>query len=138
MSSKSANKSKTTKAKLDRPFSPAIQRQAQEIAAGYRIVIQPDDEVGYLGRVMEMPLVMADGASPQVCYDQVREAAVGAIATMLELGQIPPAAADQKRTLQINVRVTEDERMRLEDAARKHGFRGVSDFVRTTALAKSG
>lgn len=138
MSSKSANESKKTKAKLNRPFPPAIRRQAEEIAAGYRIVIQPDEEVGYLGRVMEMPLVMADGASPQSCYEQVHEAAVGAVATMLELGQIPPAAADQKRTLQINVRVTEDERMRLEDAARKHGFRGVSDFVRTTALAKSG
>ena len=139
MSSKSRNKSKKTKQRLDRPFSAEVLRQAKAHAVHYRIVIEPNDEVGYLGRVLEMPSIMADGLSPQECYDQTTEAAIGAVALLLEQGQSPPApASNQKRTAQINVRVTEDERIRLEDAARRLGFRGVSDFVRTSALSNTG
>jgi len=138
MSSKSKNKSKKTKRKLDRPFAAEVLREARAHASHYRIVIEPDDEVGYIGRVMEMPSIMADGLSPQDCYDQTSEAAIGAVALLLEQGQCPPApASSQKRTAQINVRVTEDERMKLEDAAKRLGFRGVSDFVRTSALSNA-
>jgi predicted RNase H-like HicB family nuclease len=140
MSAKSENRLKKSKlAKLDRPFEPRLLGRARDIARAYRVVIEPDSEVGYFGRVLEMPLVMAHGATVQACFEQVHEAAAGAVAVMLESGQTPPSAtAGSKRTAQINVRVTEDERMRLEEAARQLGFRGVSDFIRATALSKTG
>lgn len=140
MSNKSSDKLKTPRKtkKINRPFSPEILRKAKAIAEHYRIAIESDAEVGYIGRVLEMPGIMADGSTPQRCFEEVAKAAIGAVALMLEHGQTPPAAAsDQKRTAQINVRVTEDERMRLEDAARRLGFRGVSDFVRTSALSNA-
>jgi len=81
-------------------------------------------------------MVMADGKTPDVCVSSLREALVAAVATMLELGQRPPTpAARSQRTAQINIRVSEEEKLILEDAARRSGFRGVSDFVRSTALS---
>jgi uncharacterized protein (DUF1778 family) len=57
---------------------------------------------------------------------------------MLEDGQVPPApASEQKRTEQVNVRLTTEERLLLEEAAHNKGFRGISDFVRTTSLAQA-
>lgn len=121
---------------LDRPFDADVLRQAQEIAGTYGFVVQPAAEVGYVGRVLEMPGVMADGPSPEECLLQLREAAVAAVATLLERGQAPPLSASQgRRTSQINIRVSEDEKILLEEAAKRKGFRGVSDFIRTTTLS---
>ncbi len=139
MSSKSKRKlTKRKNAAIDRPFDPIILAKAAQIVGRYRIIIEADSQVGYLGRTVEMPMVMADASTPQACFEAVRDATIAAAATMLEMGQVPPGAASEwKRTAQINVRVTEAERQKLEDAARRHGFRGVSDFLRTIALSKS-
>lgn len=123
---------------IDRPFAPAVLAKAAQVAGRYRVVMEADSQVGYVGRTVEMPMVMADGSTPQACFDAVRDATIAAVATILEMRQVPPGAASEwKRTAQINVRVTDEERQKLEDAARRHGFRGVSDFLRTTALAKT-
>lgn len=54
---------------------------------------------------------------------------------MLEDGEQPPApASDEKRTAQLNVRLTKGEKFRIEQAARQAGVRGISDFVRYAAL----
>jgi uncharacterized protein (DUF1778 family) len=47
-----------------------------------------------------------------------------------------PASAG-RRQRQLNIRLTEDENLRLEEAARRQGFRGVSDYVRFAALSRA-
>jgi predicted RNase H-like HicB family nuclease len=41
----------------------------------------------------------------------------------------------KRRTEQLNIRVTPQERTALEAAARKHGFRGLADYVRAAAFS---
>lgn len=98
-------------------------------------MIEPDPDVGYLGRTIEMPLVMSDGKTPDQCVAQVLDASAAAIATMLEGGQRPPSPSrNLKRDQQLNVRLTAEEKLQLEEAARQAGFRSISDFVRAAAL----
>ena len=67
-----------------------------------------------------------------------REALAVAVATLLEAGDVPPPPASEgKRTEQVNVRLTPEEKLLLEEAARSRGFRGLGDFVRSSALART-
>jgi predicted RNase H-like HicB family nuclease len=98
-------------------------------------VIEPESSVGFLGRTVEMPYVMADGKSVVDCLHSTVEATIVAVATLLELGQKPPSPATQaKRDRQVNIRLTADEKARLEEVARAEGFRSLSDFMRHSAL----
>lgn len=116
--------------------------KAAKLAEQYTVIMAPEeDDSGrfYFGRTLEMFFVMADGKTPEACVEQVMEATTFAIATMLEKGERPPVpASDEKRSLQLNVRLTAAEKFRIEEAARRAGFRGVSDFVRAAALDKAG
>jgi predicted RNase H-like HicB family nuclease len=121
---------------LDRPFDPKLWSRAEQIASRYGFLVQPHEELGFFARGLEMPNVFADGASAEACVRSIREALTVAAATMLENGDLPPAPADEAiRREQINIRVTAEEKMRLEEAARSKGFRGISDFVRSTSLS---
>ena len=135
-------KPKKEPAALDpyRPFEPGVWAKAQRLAARYTVVSQwLEEEHAYFGRTLEMWYVMSDGPTPQACHEQVMEATTLSIATMLEEGRQPPApASEEKRTAQVNVRLTVDEKFRIEEASRRAGFRGVSDFVRAAALDKAG
>ena len=60
------------------------------------------------------------------------------VATTLESGGEPTAPAagrEGRRDQQINVRVSEDERLRLERLAQARGFKGSADYLRALALA---
>jgi len=82
--------------------------------------------------------VFGGGATPNKCVADVRQALTGAVALMLEQGESPPApATERKRTAQVNIRLTPEEKLRLEEAARRDGFRGLSDYIRTTTLANT-
>lgn len=136
-----SNKSKRSAAKgkatlsLDRPFAPAVWAKAEARAAEYGFLIQPHPDVGYLARGLELPTVFADGPTPEACVKSIREALAVAVGTMLEMGETPPApASDRTRREQVNIRVSSEEKLRMEEAARSRGFRGVSDFVRSTTL----
>lgn len=132
----SARKPKTTKA-IDRPFDASTFRRARDIAAEYRLILEQNDELGFVGSSVEMPTVFADGQTPDGCVTSTREALAVAVATLLESGQRPPLpAASRRRETQINVRLTAEERLRLHDAAKRSGFRGISDFVRFAALER--
>lgn len=121
---------------IDRPFAPEVLQRAHEIATQYRIALESDPDLGFVGNCIEMPLVMGDGRTPDACVTMTREAIVAVVAYMLESGQVPPAPArEQKRDQQLNLRLTLEEKLALEEAARQQGFRGVSDFVRTKSLA---
>ena len=131
-----SDKSRKSRRKIDAPFSPDVLRRARALADRYQIVVSM--EVGeYYGRGLELPLVMDDGATPQACVANTREALVVTVATMLELGQTPPSpASDEKRDQQINIRLSALEKAALEEAARQAGYSGVSEFVRAAALGQ--
>lgn len=118
-----------------RPFESAVLRRAGKIAEQYRIVLEVNEELGYIGSSIELPNVFADGKSPDACVSATREALSVAVATMLEQGQEPPSPASKGlRKAQVNIRLNAEEKYRLQEAARKLGFKGLGDFIRATAL----
>jgi predicted RNase H-like HicB family nuclease len=120
-----------------RPFGRTVLKQARAIADKYQIILQFEDGE-YYGRGLEMPYVMNDGKTPDACVRATRESLSVAVATLLEAGDVPPAPASAgKRTEQVNVRLSPEEKLLLEEAARSKGFRGLGDFVRSTALSRT-
>ena len=108
--------------------------EARRIVERYHVVLSQENEEWY-GRGLELPHVFADGATAEACVANTREALATAVAYLLEQGQRPPAAASEgTRTEQVNVRLTAEERLLLESAARRKGFTGMSDFVRSAAI----
>jgi hypothetical protein len=58
---------------------------------------------------------------------------------MIECGLSPPASASAgKRDVQLNVRLTAHEKFLLQEAARRLGFKGVSDKWGPTKLGDRG
>jgi predicted RNase H-like HicB family nuclease len=105
------------------------------MSARYQVILQIEDGE-FLGRCLEMPLVMGDGKTADACVKNVRDALAATIAYMLEEGQSPPApASEQTRTQQVNIRLTGAERTILEQTAHRKGFRGISDYMRSAALS---
>ena len=121
---------------LRRPFDVDTLAAAARLAERYQIILVQDEGV-WIGRGLEMPNVYGDGKTPGLCIKQTRQAMTAAVATMLELGQRPPAPAGDKRVEQVNVRLTTEEKLTIERTAKANGFRGIGDFMRTRALASS-
>jgi predicted RNase H-like HicB family nuclease len=123
---------------LARPFPAAIARQAAKLAARYQVVLETEEGHWY-GRGVELPDVFADGTTPDACVAATQKAMSAAVAFLLEEGQTPPVAASTgRRTQQVNVRLTAEEKARIETSARRKGFRGLSDYLRAAALDESG
>ena len=124
---------------LSRPFAPAIAQRARKIAAGYQIIIRPEDGE-YYGRGLELPGAMNDGRTPDECVRKTRESMESMVAFMLERGETPPPPAsgsEASRKVQVNVRMTAEEKLIIQELARQKGFGGISDYIRATALASS-
>lgn len=120
------------------PFRLPILEKAREIAHGYKLTIEKSDRLGYLGSSVELPTVFADGDTPQKCYEATQDALSVAVTAMLEAGQTPPqSAAFMKRTTQVNIRLTPEEKAMIATAAAKAGFKGLADFIRTTVLDRA-
>ena len=125
---------KSSLKKIDRRFATTLLRNARDIADSYQIILSFEDGE-YYGRGLEMPHVMNDGKTPDECVAKTRDILTTAIAYLLENGEVPPSpASENKRSEQVNIRVTPEEKLLLEEAARSKGFRGVSDFVRSASL----
>jgi predicted RNase H-like HicB family nuclease len=119
---------------LNRPFPRGIWDSAREIVQHYQLVLHFEDGEWY-GRGLEFPTAMSDGKTPNECVRNTRESLTIAVATMLEDGEAPPPPArDGKRTEQVNLRLTVEEKLALENSARALGYDGLSDYVRTAAL----
>lgn len=102
-------------------------------------MIERDAELGYVGRTLEMPGVMADGRTVASCAENVLDATIAAVATLLEQGQRAPSPTNQrKRDQQLNIRISAEERLRLQALAERDGFASVSDYVRAAALRSAG
>jgi len=116
-------------------FKASVLRKAKKIAADYRIVLEKNERLGFIGSSVELPTVFADAKTPDKCYKATQEALMVAVATMIESGQRPPQPASAgRRTEQVNVRLTAEEKLLFANAAMNLGFKGISDFIRNTAL----
>ena len=82
-----------------------------------------------------MPTVFGDGATVEACVEDTREALIGGVAYLLEQDKRPPIPATTgRRTEQVNVRLTAEEKLLLEASAKRKGFSGLSDFIRAAAV----
>jgi predicted RNase H-like HicB family nuclease len=119
---------------IDRPFDAATLAKARKIADQYQVILAFQQGHWY-GRGLELPSIQGDGKTVGQCVENTREAFCGWVAYLLEEGQSPPTPAREgTRTQQVNVRLTAEEKTLLENAARRKGFVGLSDFVRTAAI----
>ncbi len=110
-------------------------RKAGKIVADYRIILERNERLGFIGSSVELPTVFVDAKTPEQCYRATQEALMVAVATMIECGQRPPQPASAgRRTEQVNVRLTAEEKLLFANAAMNLGFKGISDFIRNTAL----
>ena len=126
-----------TMPKLTEAFGKEVLVKAKKLAAEYHITLEKNERLGFVGSSVELPNVYADGKTADDCYAATLEALTVAVATMLECGQRPPVPMDsRKRTLQVNIRLTPEEKSLLLHASSILGFSGVSDFIRNSALEK--
>jgi len=134
-SSKNFSKSGAKSKVINKPFKESIVRKARKIVADYRIILERNERLGFIGSSVELPTVFADAKTPEKCYKAVQDALMVAVATMIECGQRPPQPASAgRRTEQVNVRLTAEEKLLFANAAMNLGFKGISDFIRNTAL----
>lgn len=139
MSGSSKKSARKRSGAIDRPFDPRVLARASALAAQYKILLEPDAEAGFAGRALEMPECVGVGKTADQCVSATRDVLTSGIATMLEAGDVPPMPSAQGlRQQQINIRVTPEEKLMLEEAARSKGFRGISDFVRSATFASLG
>jgi predicted RNase H-like HicB family nuclease len=134
-SSKNSSKSEAKSKRLKKSFKESIVHKAKKLVADYRIILERHDRLGFIGCSVELPTVFADAKTPEQCYKATEEALMIAVATMIESGQRPPQpASSRRRTEQVNVRLTAEEKLLFANAAMNLGFKGVSDFIRNSAL----
>ena len=131
-------KSKNFRAKaVDRPFDKAILAKARRIADQYQIVLKFEDDEWY-GHGLELPGARGDGKTAAAAVADTRDALATMVAYMIEEGQaIPTPASEGNRSVQINIRVTPEEKAMLESRSRSKGFKGLSDFVRAAVLVET-
>ena len=122
---------------VDAP-SPATLARVGEVVGAYRYVIERAADGHYSGRTVELPGAIATGATPEECYARTVRSQEMLAAHMLEQGlPLPAPSVEARREAQINIRVTEFEKMQMEAAAQRQGFRSVSDFLRAAGLGMS-
>ncbi len=120
----------------NKAFDKGILSTARSIADQYKIIVEFEDG-NWFGHGLELPTAFGDGRTVQAAVADTHEALVTAVAFMLEKGQPPPVAAREgSRSMQVNVRLTPEEKAMLESKAKAKGFRGLSDFIRTSVLTE--
>jgi predicted RNase H-like HicB family nuclease len=123
---------------LRKTLDPRLLARAKAIADQYTIALEPNPRVGFMGTALEFPTVFISAKGADQCVEKLREALMVAVAVMLEAGEAPPMpATEERRDQQINIRLTSEEKALLENLAKRRGFRGISDLVRTAALSET-
>lgn len=120
--------------KLNRAFNKNVLATAKKVAEKYEVILTPEEGEWY-GRGLEIPTVYGDGKTPDECIENTREALVATVAHLLERGEVIPAPASEgKRSEQVNVRLTVEEKVILSASAKARGFPNLSVFFRAKAL----
>ncbi|MCK5564225.1 MAG: type II toxin-antitoxin system HicB family antitoxin [Planctomycetes bacterium] len=123
--------------KLNKEFDGKILAKAKKIINKYEVIMSFEDNQWY-GRGLEMPLVFGDGKTPDECIASTKEALTATVAHLLEIGEpVPAPATEGKRTEQVNVRLTAEEKTIIGTIARSQGFKGIGDYLRAKALSPS-
>ena len=131
-----SKKSSRREKSLRRPFNRALLKKARAVADRYKIIIEREED-DWHGRGLELPTAFGDGPTVDAAVADTREALVTAVAYLLEEGRKPPAPAREgSRSAQVNVRLTPEEKVILESRAKERGFRGLSDFIRSSVLTE--
>src|SRR4051794_25192569 len=100
---------------LDRPFAPDILARARELAGRYQVIVRRAEDGDWYGRGLELPVAMGDWTTPEACIARTREAFVAVVGYLLETGRTPPPPSEEgARTEQVNVRLSAEEKLRLE------------------------
>jgi predicted RNase H-like HicB family nuclease len=119
----------------DKPFKKETLEEAERIAKGYTISVRQLKEQEYVGCSIELPTIEGYGDTPQACFKSTKEAVEFTVATMLEAGEVPPLPATaEQRTEQVNVKLTPLEKDMFSALAQRFGYKGLSDFIRSTVL----
>jgi predicted RNase H-like HicB family nuclease len=127
--------SKKPKVAVNRdPFDQKILAKAKRLVDEYRFAFWREDGE-YVGQCVEMDIIgVADTVDE--CIAEARALAVTGVAYLLEKGERPPLPTrDQARSVQINIRLSPDEKRAIEEAAHRGGFRGISDYLRVRGLS---
>ncbi len=126
----------STKSRLRRAFAPKTVEEAQSLASGYTIIVEPSEELGFVGSSLELPGVLADGKTRSACVDETLIALVEVVATMLENNDVPPRPLPcfDARTEQVNIRISGREKMAMKKVVSSFGYKGISDFMRRIVL----
>lgn len=132
--SKSSGKSPKA---IDRPFAASVLKQARQAVENYKVIIEQEDG-DWVAHGLELPLCVGTGDTVEAAVAEARELMVTVVARMIEQGNPPPHAAKEgKRTEQVNIRLSSEEKLTLEAAAQASGFKGLGDFMRAASLEKS-
>jgi len=117
-----------------RTFDAKILSKAKRVVDEYRFALWREDG-GYVGQCGEMD-TLGTGDSVERSIAQARAMAGTGVAFMLESGKRPPLPSrNQARRVQVNTRLSPDEKRAIEEAASNGGFRGISDYLRIRGLA---
>jgi hypothetical protein len=120
----------------DKPFNRNILSKARRRVEDYRFAFWREDG-RFIGQCVEMD-TLGTGKTVEACIAEAKALAVTGAAYMLESAKRPPLPArSQRRNLQVNIRLSPDEKTALEQAASNGGFRGVSDYLRIRGLSAS-
>jgi hypothetical protein len=115
-------------------FDKKILSKARQTVDQYRFAFWREDGQ-YVGQCVEMD-TLGTGDTVEQCIAEARALAVTGVAFMLESRKRPPLPArNQARNVQVNIRLSLDEKRAIEEAASKGGFRGISDYLRVRGLS---
>lgn len=124
----------STKESLDQPFSATVWRRATEVAGKYGMLVGASDN-RFFAKCVEMPGIVVFGKTAEDAIEALHEPLTIAIASLLEADRkVPAPMVEGKRESQVNVKLTAEERVVVEAAAKREGFTGLSDFFRHAAL----
>ena len=116
--------------KLNKEFDTKILIKAKKITEKYEIILTQDDGEWY-GNSIEMPNIFGDGKTPKECKKNTKEAITTVIAYLLEQKEIIPTPTNkEKRTEQINISLTYEEKNNLSAKASSHGYKNIADYIR--------
>jgi predicted RNase H-like HicB family nuclease len=139
MSSSSKKSSKiSARANPRTGFDEKLLAKAREIVLGYSLIIERMSPGSFVGRSIELPGTIGHGSTYQECAESTLRTQSFEVCTLLERGEpLPEPASSRRRTVQLNLRISPNEKQEMEQAALARGFRSISDFVREAALAAS-
>jgi hypothetical protein len=126
--------SKQKNAVNDRAFDKKILSKARHAVDEYRFAFWREDG-RYVGQCVEMD-TLGTGDTVKRCIAEAKALAITGVACLLESGKSPPLPSrNQARNVQINIRLSPDEKRAIEEAASRGGFRGISDYLRIRGLS---